>query len=101
EQIADARRQRMAKRGPEKIGDEAGRAFGGLERDVAGPTVRHDDIYRAGADIVAFDEAKEIDRRTGLAQPGRGGAHRLMALHVLGADIEKADRRMFLAEHGA
>ena len=52
----------------------------------------------AGADVVALDEAVEIDRRALAAQPGRGLAQLVVALELLGADIEQADRGLVEAE---
>ena len=57
EEIADPGHQGAAHRRAQIGGDLPGGAFGGLQRDVAGKALGHDDIDRALADIVAFDEA--------------------------------------------
>ncbi len=68
-ELAAQRAERAAARRTRRCGPEAsaaapaqemhhqlGRAFGGLERDIAGEAIGHDDIDRAFGDVVAFDE---------------------------------------------
>ena len=60
---ADAAEQRTAQRRTQEMHDELGRAFGGLQRDIAGETVGHDDVDRAFGNVVAFDEAGKFHRQ--------------------------------------
>ena len=97
-------------RGPERFAHEAGielcGAFDGLQRDVAGEAVGHDDVHFPGADVVALDESLEGNRRTLATKPQCGLAQFLMTLQFLGSDVQEADRRRAqaqqnLGEHAA
>ena len=102
DEAADAAQKRAPQRAAQEMRDQLGGAFGGLERDIAGEAVGHDDVDRAFGDIVAFDEAGELDRQRGIvAQDVRRALHRVVALHVFGADIENADGRPLEAQDGA
>ena len=102
EQIADlglpAARHRIA----QKIRHLARGAFGGLQRDVAAETFRHDHVSRARADPVALDEADIVEfgqvHRTELF---RRLANLFAALDLLNPDIEQADGRTLQAEQHA
>ena len=77
-----------------EVDDLARRALGSLQRDVAAETFRHDDIGRALADAVAFDEADIFElRQVHRAQHFTRLANLLVALDLLDADIEQADGR--------
>src|SRR6185437_14413704 len=90
---AEAAEQRAAQGGPQIVHDEICRAFRRLQRNVASEAIGHDNINRAVGDVVAFDEAGELDRqRRIVAQNMRGPLHRIVALHVLRTDIEYSDR---------
>ena len=102
EQIADlglpAARHRIA----QKIRHLARGAFGGLQRDVAAETFRHDHVSRARADPVALDEADIVElRQVHRAQLFRRLANLLAALDLLDPDIEQADGRTLQAEQHA
>src|SRR3546814_14078153 len=43
----------------QEVGDESSGAFGGLERDVAGKAVGHDDVDTAMRNLVALGKAVE------------------------------------------
>ena len=66
--------------------DLARRAFGSLQRDIAGKAFGHHDVDRALADVVAFDKAviDEAGAARGVQQ-ARGVLDLVMALHFLGA----------------
>ena len=51
----------MAHRVAQILADLLGRAFGGLQRDIAGEALGDDDVDRALADIVALDEAVIVE----------------------------------------
>src|ERR1051326_2971243 len=94
EQIADARAKRAAHGVPHVLAHLPRRAFGGLERNVAGKAFGHDDVDLAEADIVALDEADIFKVwQFLLAQHAAGLAHRLEALDLFDADVEEADGR--------
>src|SRR6266852_2649023 len=99
--IADARRQRILEGRAQELGIEPRRALGSLDRDVAGEAVRHHHVDGPGADVVALDEAVKADGRTGAAQARARAAHGVIALQILGADVEQAYRRLLHPEHGA
>src|ERR1700719_1746497 len=102
EQVADPRTQRPRHRALEIFGHLPGGAFGRLERNVAGKAFGDDDVDRALADVVAFDEAVIIEpRQFLLAQDGGSLAHRLEALGLFDADIEEANTRAIEAEQDA
>jgi hypothetical protein len=101
EQSADAPQERARQRHAQKRADQLGGTFRGLQRDVAGESVRHHHVDAARADAVAFDEAAEFDGKPGGAQDMGGALHRLDAFDFLFADIEQAHRRPFDAEHDA
>ena len=76
------------------IGDLAGGAFGGLQRDIAGKAFGDHHIDGALADIVTFDETEIVDRvEIGLADQAAGLLDLFLALDFLDADIEQADGR--------
>ena len=91
----------------EQVGDEAGGALRGLQRDVAGETVAHDHVVIAARELVALDEAGEGERQAahlslgGLTQDLRGVANLARALLVLAADVEQADARPLQLEDDA
>ena len=100
--VADPRTQRPRHRALEIFGHLPGGAFGRLERNVAGKAFGDDDVDRAFADVVAFDEAVIIEARQFLlAQDGGRLAHRLEALGLFDADIEQTDARAIEAEQDA
>ena len=78
--------------------DEPRKTFHRLEGHVAGESVCHDDVHVAGEDLVAFDEARVVDRRRGKS-PVRL-ADFLRALDVLLADVEQADTRVLRGREG-
>src|SRR5712692_3563311 len=92
EEIAYSGEDGMLEGGPQELAEEPRRAFRRLEGDIAGEAIGDDDIDGPGGNVVAFDEAVELDRRIFAAQLSRGGAYRVMALQILGADIEQPDR---------
>ena len=81
----------------EQAEDAFGQRFAGLEDDIAGEAVGHDDIDCAFKEIVALDIAVEIQAAV-LEQAVRGERERV-ALEFLGADWRAGRRSDFAAEH--
>jgi hypothetical protein len=77
-------------------------AFRGFQNDVTDKAVADDDIGRAFEDVIALNVAVEIQNATRmvLAQQLRSTLHEVVALDILFADIEQADRGFGLAFHG-
>ncbi len=79
----------------QELADEAGGAFAGFQRDIAGEAVGDDHVDPARRDIAAFDEADEFE--IGMARVGRDQLIRFFqlgaALVFFGADIQQADAR--------
>lgn len=98
---AQHRDPRALERRLQIIGDEARGPFGGFERDVAREAVGHHDIDRAGADVVALDEALELNRQVRVAQHLGGELDVLVALHLFGANVQQGHQRRLHAEHDA
>src|SRR5689334_12904761 len=60
--ISQSRNQRSLDAALQEFGIELRRSLEGLERNVAGEAVGHDDVDRAAGDVVALDEAVELAR---------------------------------------
>ena len=101
QQVADARGQRGGEHLAQHLAHQLQRALAGLERHVAGETVGHDHVGGAGGDVVAFHEAVELAAQVADLQHLGRLADALVALQLLGADIEQADGGGGEAEHGA
>ena len=101
QQRAELRRQRAGQGLAHPGRHLLGRAFGGLERDVAGEALDHHDIDDALADLVAFDEAAVVDRQVVLLQPGMRLPDLLDALDLLDADVEQPHARPLDVQDGA
>ena len=81
QQIAEPCAPACGHRAAQICGNLTRRAFGGLQRDIAGEAFGHDDVGRALADVVAFDEADVVEiAAAALAQHAAGLAHLLRAL---------------------
>src|SRR5690606_37951441 len=101
EQIADPRHESAAHGGAQIFSDLARRSLRGLERDIAGKTFGDHHVHRALTDVVALHEAAIVyglQRR--LAQHAPGFLDLLLALDLLHAHIEKANRRALDVEQG-
>ena len=85
----------------QQVADQLQRALAGLQRDVAGEAVGHHHVGGAGGDVVALDEAVELRGDMAGAQRLGGAPQRVVALQLLGADIQQADGRRGQAKHGA
>ncbi len=81
----------------QEIADQAGGAFAGFQRDVAGESVGHDDIDAVGGNIAAFDKADEIEfGARGFARNQIVGVANFGAAFVFfGADVQKSDPGVF------
>ena len=80
----------------------------GLQRDIAGEAVGDHDVDLAGEDVVALDETDVAQRRrialrqrAARAQQRMRRLDRLVALHLLLADVQQADARRGDAVHVA
>ena len=99
---AGLRPKRAREGAAQQVGDEARRALGGLERDVARKAVGDDHIDLAARQLVALGEAVEAERQiVGVAQQRRGFLELVGALQFLGADVEQLHARLGEAEHAA
>ena len=92
---AGLRPKRALEGAAQQVGDEARRALGGLERDIAGEAVGDDDVDVAARQLVAFGEAVEAERQVVRLAQQRGGVLELVgALQFLGADVEQLHARL-------
>src|SRR5690606_36315611 len=99
--VAEPGHKRAAHGGPQIAGDLTGGALRSLERDVARESFGNDDIDRALADIVAFDEAVISHRgHVSLTQHAACVLDLLLALDLLDPYIEKANRWLIDTEYG-
>ena len=98
EQAPQARQGRGRQCLFQELTEQHGRAFGGLQRDIAGEAVGDDDVDGAGADVVSLDETVKADGQVGPLQGGGGVLDGLVALEAFGADVENADRRLLQAQ---
>ena len=91
EQIAKSRKQRPRHCGTDVVADEARGPFGGLQGDVAREARGYDHIDGTLRNVVAFDEAVEAQRYSGISERLGRGFYRLVAFHFFSADVEQAD----------
>ncbi len=70
-------------------------ALASLEDDVADESIAHDDFDAALKQVVTFDVADEVEVQ--LAAEPEGGARQVVAFALLGADVQDADARVFIA----
>ena len=81
--------------GQHGVEEEAQRSLQGLQRDVAGEAVGHDDVGRRGQQVPALEVADELEARTVRRLGGEqavGLLHQRRALRWLLADGEQSHR---------
>src|SRR6202047_3350061 len=94
QKIADLRYKIAAKRFAQIFRYLIGRAFRGLQGDIAGEAFGDHDIDRSLANVVALDEAPVVEIwQTGLAQQAGGGLDLVDALDFLDPDIQQTHGR--------